>query len=159
MWVPQASPWEIVLRAVVVYVGLLVALRLLGRKELARSTKFDAVLLLLLAQALRMTLVGDDPSLTAAALSLGTLLGVDWLFSWTSWRFAGFRHFVDGTTRVLVSHGRPNSAALRQSRMSREELLAHLRAHGLAALEEVEESRIEPNGRVTVIPKEAVRGS
>ncbi len=64
LWKPGLSPFEIVFRAVVVYLAALFLFRIVGRKELARYSPFDFLLILLASQALRQTLDASDKSLT-----------------------------------------------------------------------------------------------
>ena len=63
-------PWEEkIIRAVVVYGFILIALRLFGRRELGQFTAFDLVVLLTLSNILQNAMIGNDTSL------LGGLIG------------------------------------------------------------------------------------
>ncbi|MFN2590738.1 MAG: DUF421 domain-containing protein, partial [Actinomycetota bacterium] len=56
-------PWqEKVVRAVVVYAFLLVAIRVFGRRELGQLTAFDLVVLLTLSNILQNAMIGADNS-------------------------------------------------------------------------------------------------
>src|SRR5512133_1226578 len=61
--VPEAPLGALILRAVVVYAFLLVALRLAGRRELAQMTSFDLVLLLVISNAVQNSMNAGDNSL------------------------------------------------------------------------------------------------
>ncbi len=153
LWVPEVSPWEVVLRAALVFAFLLVALRIVGRKELTRWSKSDVVLLILLSQAVRETLVVHDPSLTTSFLSLATLLGLEWLASWAAYRSPAAGRWLNGSRRLVVQGGRPLPEPMRRSRLTRDDLLANVRDRGMRDLEEVEEGYVEPNGRLTFVRK------
>ena len=66
-----------VLRALAVYVVLLVIFRLAGKRSMARITTFDLLLLLVVSEATQQALLGDDFSLTNAALVILTLVAVE----------------------------------------------------------------------------------
>ncbi len=159
LWKPELSPLEIVLRAVIIYVAALALFRLVGRKELARYSPFDFLLVLLVSQALRQTLVASDKSLTSGLLSLVTLLGLDLLASWFSFRSRRFATLVEGNPRKLVDDGRPIEAAMRRSRFTVEELESRLRRYGIDRLEAVESAWLERDGNVTFVLRQGVRTS
>lgn len=157
MWSPELSPLEIVLRAAVVYVAGLILFRLAGRKELARYSPFDFLLILMISQALRQTLVASDRSLTSGLLSLGTLLALDVLFSWSSFRSRRVATVVEGQPRKLLQDGQPLHDALQRSRFTVDELQARLRRYGIDQLEAVESAWLERDGNVTFVLRGGAR--
>ena len=157
LWKPELSPLEIVCRAVLVYLAALLLFRIVGRKELARYSPFDFLLILLVSQALRQTLVANDQSLTSGLLSLGTLLGLDLLFSWSSFRSRRVAALVQGRPRKLVEEGRPVDEELRHSRFTLEELQSRLRRYGIDRLEAVESAWLERDGNVTFVLRPGAR--
>ena len=77
----MATPlWQVVIRTVVVYAGVLLVLRVAGKRELGQMTVFDLVLILLIANAVQNAMVGADSSvqggLVAAAVLVVCNLGV-----------------------------------------------------------------------------------
>ena len=64
---------DIVLRSVAVYLFILIAIRLFGKKELAQLSVIDLVFILLISNAVQNAMVGSDSSLLGglvAALAL-----------------------------------------------------------------------------------------
>ena len=79
--VPSVNVLELVVRAVVVYAALLIALRVFGKREVGQFTLYDLVFVLLVANALQPAMTGPDSSLTGglvliAALVLANLLSL-----------------------------------------------------------------------------------
>ena len=72
---------EPVLRALGCYLLLLIVVRLSGKRGLAQVTIFDLILLLLISQTVGQALIGDDSSLTTAAIITVTLLLVTAAFA------------------------------------------------------------------------------
>ncbi|MBZ4422908.1 DUF421 domain-containing protein [Myxococcus sp. RHSTA-1-4] len=153
LWTPELNPFEVVFRATAVYLFAQVVLRLSGRKEFARSSTFDIVLLLIISVCLRKTIVADDDSLSAAFIGLGTLAAWDRLFSWLAMRSHKAAVVLEGRPVELVREGRVNEANLRRCLMSREELLSRLREHGTESLRRVRLAYLEPDGKVTFMMK------
>ena len=80
------SPVELLLRACLVYVFVFALLRLSGKKHVGEMAPFDLVVLLILSECVQNAIVADDNSLTAAAIAVGTLLGLSHAVGYLTWR-------------------------------------------------------------------------
>jgi uncharacterized membrane protein YcaP (DUF421 family) len=156
MWHPQQSPLETVLRAVIVYVFVHVAFRVVGRKVLGRYSTFEIVLVLLATVAMRMGIVSDDPSLTTAIVGFATLLAVDVGVARLVAVSPAAAWLVDGPVRELVRDGRVDDDALRRARVSHDQLLSAVRCHGRERLEDVRAAHLERSGHISVVFRDAV---
>lgn len=155
MWAPRWPPWEVALRAAIVYLSLQLLLRLVGRKELARYSTINASVLIIISIALRETIVGDDTSITSGIVALATIIGLDWLLSYLSFRSERAADIIEGPVRQLVKGGVPVERAMRRSRVSRAQLLAELRRqHGRGSLAEVADAFLERSGHVSFTLRE-----
>jgi uncharacterized membrane protein YcaP (DUF421 family) len=146
---------EAVLRAVAVYLILLLVTRLSGRRTLSQATPFDFVLLLIIAETTQQAMLGDDHSITTAVILIVTLFLIDILLSHLKQWSPAAEMLLDGTPTVLVSRGEPDLEALRRSRVSLEDVLESARQqHGLRRLDDVDFAVLEVGGKVSIIPKE-----
>ena len=146
---------EAVLRAVAVYLILLVVTRLSGRRTLSQSTPFDFVLLLIVAETTQQAMLGDDHSITTAVTLIVTLFLIDILLSHLKQWSPAAEMLLDGTPTVLVSRGKPDLEALRRARVSLDDVLESARQqHGLRRLDEVDFAVLEVGGKVSIIPKD-----
>lgn len=143
--------WEFVLRGVVVYVFLLVFLRMTGRRQTGQLAPFDLVLLLVLSNAVQNSMNAGDNSLVGGLISAATLLLCHVLLAHLTYRCKWLERLVDGSPQVLVRNGQVNEKLLRRQLLTREDLMAALRAGGCLHLHEVERATIEANGDITVV--------
>jgi uncharacterized membrane protein YcaP (DUF421 family) len=144
---------ESVLRALVLYVVLLLLVRVTGRRTLAETTPFDLVLLLVIGEATQQALLGDDFSLTNAVVVIVTLLLADIGLSLLKGRSQRAERWVDGVPTILVADGRPLRDRLRHARVDEQDILEAARARqGLAGMEEIRFAVLEPGGGITIIP-------
>ncbi len=147
-----AEPWwELVLRAVVVYGFLLIMLRLTGKRQVGQLAPFDLVLLLILSNAVQNAINAGDNSLVGGLVSATTLLLLNTLVGYVTYRNARLEAFIDGKPEVLIHNGKLFPRTLAKACMSREELQAALRRAGCATVEEVQLAMLEINGSVSVI--------
>jgi uncharacterized membrane protein YcaP (DUF421 family) len=150
----HVSLGEKVLRAVVVYLFLVVALRLVGKRELSQLNTLDFVVLLAVANAVQNGLIGNDNSVTGALVGAITLFAVDGVLAFVLFRYVRLRRVVEGTPTLLIDGGELLEDALRREDLTHEDLLAALQSSGAATFEEVERAFLEPSGKVVFTPRD-----
>jgi uncharacterized membrane protein YcaP (DUF421 family) len=135
--------------AVLYYLGLVVILRLAGKRLAGQTTTFDLVVLIQLAVVLQTAALGEGPA--RAAVFLLTVLVVHRLTAKACARWPAVRRLLRGEPRPLVTQGVVLDDALAAEGMSRDELLAGLRKLGFASPEEVELAVLEETGHISAV--------
>jgi uncharacterized membrane protein YcaP (DUF421 family) len=149
--IPGVPVIEKVLRAILVYLFLVLLLRLAGRRELAQINTFDLVVLLTLSNTVQNAIIGNDNSLLGGIIGATTLVLTNMAMVRFLHRHRALRRWLEGEPVVLVRHGRLVRANLEREAIAEDELLAALRRQGAADLRDVEEAILEPNGTISVI--------
>src|SRR5437773_6550876 len=98
--------WEFVLRAVVVYLFMLVLLRLTGKRQVGQLAPFDLVLLLVLSNAVQNSMNAGDNSLVGGLLSASTLVGINFVVGLATFRSKKLEAIIEGRPEVLIHNGR-----------------------------------------------------
>jgi uncharacterized membrane protein YcaP (DUF421 family) len=150
IWHLQVSAGEKVVRALLVYAFLVLALRLVGKRELGQSNTLDLVVLLLVANAVQNGIIGADNSVTGAFLGAAVLFVVNELVNRTTYTFPWVERALEGEPAVLIENGKPVQKALRRSGISLSELRAISRRQGFADLGAVKTAVLETNGVVSM---------
>jgi uncharacterized membrane protein YcaP (DUF421 family) len=145
---------DVILRAVLVYLFLLVLFRLAGRTTLAQITSFDLVLLLIVAETTGPAMLGDDISLTGAFLAGITLIGMGMLLTTLTNRSEVFGRWVDDRPLVIIEDGRVIGDRLKKSRVDMEDVMEQARqAQGLERLDQIKYAVLEGSGSISIIPR------
>ena len=152
--VVQIPILEKVLRTIAVYVFLVVALRLAGKRELAQLNSFDLVVLLLLSNTLQNAIIGEDNSLLGGVVGAAVLMAVNYLAIRLVFRHGAIARALQGTPTKLVEHGHTLRRNLRRNLITPHELAAAVRKQGARKISEVDEVILEPNGTLTVEPRD-----
>jgi uncharacterized membrane protein YcaP (DUF421 family) len=148
---------EKLLRSAAVFVFLVVALRVAGKRELAQLNPFDLVVFLTLSNAVQNAIIGNDNSSL-----LGGLVGASALML-VSYSFVRARvHFdsraldaiVAGREDVLVNAGRVDRERLRKELMTVEDLEIAARKQGFRSLDEIDFAALEPGGGICFVAKQ-----
>ena len=152
---PEAHWLELIVRAIVVYLFLLIALRLGGRRELGQLTSFDLILLLVLSNAVQNPINAGDNSLTGGGISAVTLLFLNALVGRASYRWGWFERLVQGRPLRIVTDGKVHKRTLERERITLEELRSALRKQGIQHISDCHKVVLEADGTFTAIVKGA----
>lgn len=145
---------EIVLRVAAVYLFLMVALRVMGKRDVGQLAPFDLVVLLLIPEILSHALVGEDYSVTNGIVGVATLLSLVFLTSVTVHLSKGASRLVEGRPTVLVQHGYLVPENMDRERVSPDEILSQMHESGLERMEQVKWGILETDGRISFVPWE-----
>jgi uncharacterized membrane protein YcaP (DUF421 family) len=151
LWIPDVPLVEKVVRSVVVYVFLLAAFRLVGKRQVGQMTPFDLVVLLIISNIVQNALIGDDNSLGGGLLGATTILVVNALVAWMTFRSKRFRRVVEHTPTILVRHGQILWENLARERLSLSEFHAALRREGVVTVRGLRYVLLEQDGHLSVL--------
>jgi uncharacterized membrane protein YcaP (DUF421 family) len=142
------------LRAVLIYLALLVILRASGKRSLAQITTFDLILILILGESTQQALTGDDFSITTGMLLIGCLVGIDMTLSFLQDRWPRLGLWLDGKPLIIVEDGRPLRDRMHHERVVDDDVLAAAREEqGLERMEQIKFAVLERSGRISIVPK------
>ena len=154
MWNPSVHPWELVVRAVVVYFFLIVLLRITGKRQVGQLALFDLVLLLVLSNAVQNSMNAGDNSLVGGLVSAATLVGLNFLVGYATHRNKRLEALVEGRPEVLIHNGKVFEPVMARLQLTQHELMAAVRQGGCTCVDDVRLAVIENNGSVSVIPRD-----
>src|SRR6266496_809845 len=159
VFVPEAPIAALVLRAVVVYGFLLVALRVAGRRELAQMTSFDLVLLLVISNAVQNSINAGDNSLTGGIISAVVLVLLNWTIGYATFRWRRVERLVEGKPLRIVSDGKVHMGAPKRELLTLSELRSALRKQGIVRIADCRLVVLEPDGTLSVVRRDVEQRS
>ena len=149
------APWSDLLRIVVVgtlaYGGLVVFLRVTGKRTLTKLNAFDLVVTVALGSTLATILLSRDVALVEGLTAFALLILLQWVVTFASVRSRRVQTLVKATPRLLVHRGAVLEEALVAERVSREEVLAVVRSSGATDLADVGAVVLETDGSFSVL--------
>ncbi|QXI24908.1 MULTISPECIES: DUF421 domain-containing protein [Pseudomonas] len=148
-----------VLRALAMYLALMVLFKIAGRRSLAELTTFDFVLLMIIGEATQQALLGDDFSLTNAILVIITLIAIDVGFSLLKQRSSWVSRLIDGEPTIIVENGKLLHRRLRHARLVEADVMEAARSsQGIETIDQIKFAIIERNGKISVIRQDPEGG-
>ena len=148
--------WYDILRVVVVgtmaYVALVLFLRVSGKRTLTKLNAFDLVVSVALGSTLATVILSKTVSLSEGMTAFALLILLQFAITWLSVRRPGFEQLVKAEPSLLLHNGRFLDRTLKAQRVTREEVLAVLRASGQGGVDEVAAVVLETDGSLSVVP-------
>lgn len=143
-------------KTVVIYVFLVTGLRLFGKRQLGQMNLYDLVLIIVLANAVQNSMVGNDNSLVGGLIAATTLLILNRLFAMLIRRSPLIEAKLVGVPVVIVENGKILFPAMNKEGVTQEQLMAALREHGLSQVNGVQLAVLEVDGAISIVPSDSV---
>lgn len=144
-----------IIRAIIIYLFLLLVFRVSGKRTLSQITPFDFILLLIIGDASSQALMWDDFSMINAFLVIITLVGVDVGISLIKQRSERFERIIDSVPLVIVDNGKLLKDRMDKARVDEVDIMARARElQGLERLDQIKFAVVERSGGITIIPKQ-----
>jgi uncharacterized membrane protein YcaP (DUF421 family) len=144
-------------RALILYVIIVVAMRLMGKQQIGQLQPFELVLALLVADLAAVPMQDKSIPLVDGLMPILALLLTQVTISYLNMRSQKIREFVCGVPSVLIENGKILEKELRSNRYSVNDLLEQLRNKDIFNIGDVEWAILETNGQLSVIPKSQKR--
>jgi uncharacterized membrane protein YcaP (DUF421 family) len=145
---------DIVIRAAVAFLVILLLTRIVGRRELNTLEPFDLILLVTIGDLVQQGVTQNDFSVTGLALAVGTIAMLTVLFSYLPWRFRALRPVLEGQPVILIEDGNVIERNLRRNRLTQEEIAAEARFQQIDSFEQIRWAVLETSGKISFIQKD-----
>jgi uncharacterized membrane protein YcaP (DUF421 family) len=142
-------------KTALIYLFLIVGLRLLGKRELGQMSVYDLVLIVVISNSVQNAMVGSDNSLVGGLVSALILLVMNRLLTWLMVKNPHLAGWIEGDPVLIVRDGQLLEQPMRQAGVTRDNILAAMREHGIDDLDEVQMAVLEPDGIISIVPKQS----
>jgi uncharacterized membrane protein YcaP (DUF421 family) len=142
---------DLVIRATIGFMFVLLLTRVVGRRELSSLEPFDLILLVMIGDLVQQGITQNDLSVTGMLVVGGTIGLLTVAVSYASYRFRRLRPVIEGEPVIVLEDGEPIDRNLARNRITHEELAAAARRAGIASLAEVRWAVLETSGSISFI--------
>ena len=148
--------WRAALVGIVAYVAIVVAVRIGGKRTLAKLNAFDLLVTVALGSTLSSIALSDSVSIAEGVIAFAVLCGAQFVVAWTSVRSGAVRKIVKARPVVVLEDGRLLEGVCRRERLTPGEVHQAVRASGIGDLHQVAAVVLETDGSTSVIPRSAL---
>lgn len=145
------------LRLPIVYLVLLIATRIMGKREIGQLSSIDFVVAIVVAELATLPITDINFPLLQSLVPITLLTALQVITSLLCLKSNTFRQFLYGKPNILISKGEMQIKEMRKARYNIDDLLTQLRQRDVFDISEVEYAVLETSGDLTVILKKAKR--
>lgn len=154
MWFESwQSILNITITGAVCFVGLIVLLRVAGKRTLTKMNAFDFIMTFTLGSTLATTITSDEVTITEGMTALTIIVFVQYVIAWAEVRSKWFQKLVKAQPSILFHDGDFYEKTMRKERITKVEILAAMRYSGLSDPSQARLVLMETDGQLSVIPK------
>lgn len=142
----------IVLSSLVVYLFIITAIRVFGKREISQLSVIDLVFILLISNSVQDAMIGGNINfLIGGLVAAVTLFIANYFLGEIFFRSKRISDFIQGEPLMLIYEGKPITKHLKKAKISSDELEASIREHGVAKISEVDLAVLERDGNISVL--------
>ena len=138
-------------RSVLIYFTLILAIRLLGKRQLGEMEPSEFVVSLLIADLAATTMQEIGSPLSLSIIPICVVILLELLLSSLSYHFIFIRKLFCGRPTILMEDGKILQKNLQKTRVTPDELTEHLREQGIVDLNTVKYAILETNGQISAL--------
>lgn len=142
-----------VIRTVILYILILFAVRMMGKRQISEMQTSELVITLLMSNIATIPMQDNEQSMLSGAVPIMVLLVSEIALSYLMLRKSGIRKLICGKPVIVIYGGKPDQKAMVRLRLSTEDLLEQLRQKDIFDINDVAYAIMETNGQLSVMKK------
>ncbi|MGV1012014.1 MAG: DUF421 domain-containing protein [Flavobacterium sp.] len=142
---------DIILRSISVYLFMIIALRIFGKKQLSQLNTADVILILLISNSVQNAMVGNNTSLLGGIVAAFALFIINIIFKKTMLHSKFIKEILQDKPEILVHNGKIEFETIGRLGITNDELHEAMREHGVEYYKEVKLAMFEIDGSISII--------
>lgn len=155
VFLPSLGIAAIIVRGTLMYLGLFIILRFMARRQAGHFGPADLLVIVLIADAAQNGLGKEYQSVTEGLVLVMTIVAWEYFIDWLTYRFPALRPFLRPPSLTLIKDGRIVKEARRSEMLSMDEIASQLRQQQVEDIAQVKLAKLEGDGRLSVLKREA----
>lgn len=142
---------EIIIRSAAVYLFMVIAIRVFGKKELSQLNTSDVILILLISNSVQNAMVGSNSSLQGGLVAALVLFTINFTLKKIMYKYKKVNDLIQDNPIILIHNGIVDFKALAKLEITSDELNEVIREHGIENTIDVKLAMMEVDGNISVI--------
>ena len=145
---------DVAIRSIAVYLFMIIALRLFGKKELSQLNTADVILILLISNSVQNAMVGNNTTLWGGLVAATVLFAINFIIKKLLFKYKKFSNLVIEKPEILIHNGTLDFKTLGKLNITSDELKEAIREHGVEFFKDVKLAMLEVDGNISIITGE-----
>ncbi|MBQ9942132.1 MAG: DUF421 domain-containing protein [Christensenellaceae bacterium] len=144
--------FNIIIKTFIVYVLIVFAMRIMGKKQAGQLQPYELVITLIIAEVASTPMDSPGTPLLYGLVPAVTLLLIYSFFSYICLKSKRMRLLLCGRPNILIHNGRLLAGEIRRIGYSLNDLTEQLRINGTTNIANIQYAILETNGQLSVLP-------
>ena len=149
----------IFVRAIILYILVLVVMRFMGKREIGQLQPFELAISIMIADLATIPMAEPGIPITNGIIPILGLLIMHLIISIINIKSIKLREIICGKPSILIYHGKIDEGNLKKERFTINELEERLRGNNVYNISDVEYAILETSGQISVIQKPEKRNT
>ena len=141
------------IRTVLLYIIIIFAVRMMGKRQISEMQTSELVITLLMSNIASIPMQDTEQSMLSGIIPIMVLLVCEILISYLMLKKSGIRRLICGKPVIVINDGTVDQQAMKELRISTEDLYEQLRQKDVFDISEVAYAILETNGQMSVFKK------
>lgn len=141
------------IRTLLLYIVIIVAVRLMGKRQISELQTSELVVTLLISDIAAIPMQNTGQPLVSGFIPILVLVMCELVVSGAMMKNAKFRKLICGRPVIVINDGRIDQKEMLRMRMTVEDLNEELRQKDVFSFEDVAYAIVETNGKMSIIKK------
>jgi len=145
------------IRTLILYIVVVVAMRLMGKKQIGQLQPSEFVIALMLSDLASVPMQDTAIPLIYGIIPIFTLMAIEICVSIISLKSRKARSFLEGDAVIIIKHSVLQRDEMKKMRYNINDVTEELRRNGISDIRQVEYAILETDGTLSIIPKSTNR--
>ena len=142
--------FTIVFRTAFFYFFIVLAYRIMGKREIGQLGIIDLIVSILIAELVAISIENIEDTIFFTIIPITLLVLLELGLAFLSIKSRTFRTLFGGKPSLIIANGNVNYKEMIRQRYSMDDLLLSLRQNGIKSIDEIEYAFLEPNGKLSI---------
>lgn len=143
----------IFLRSIIVYIIVITAIRIMGKRQVGDMQPGELVITILISEAAATPLENPNEPILTGLVAIFSLVVMEVVTSVITMKFFPVRKLINGRSAILIDNGTIDQKAMKDLRVTVPDLLELLREQGIFDISEISYAVLETDGQLSVLSK------
>ncbi len=140
----------IVFRTIFFYFFIVLAYRIMGKREIGQLGIIDLIVSILIAELVAISIENREDTIYFTIIPIALLVLLELGLAFISIKSRTFRTLFGGKPSLIIANGNVNYKEMVRQRYSMDDLLLSMRQNGIKSIDEIEYAFLEPNGKLSI---------
>ncbi|MCL1903301.1 MAG: DUF421 domain-containing protein [Oscillospiraceae bacterium] len=145
--------FSLMVRTLVLYVFVILAVRLMGKKQLSELQPSELVTTIIISNIVTISLEESNIPLLAGILPIIFIVSIDVLITGVNLKSNIMRKVTTGTPNVIISNGTIDQSAMRGLRYTIDDIMESMREASIFDITDVQFAIVENTGKISFFEK------